>query len=218
MYGHGNPLETQCIRIDMGVAVCDTRRVFHVGDVIRKLRLRQQMGVKELALKSKLNKGTVSAVERGENFKKETIEALAAGLGVSVTQLYAPLSNMEPTGTEGQYESTNDPRADLSQQHKPESRTYSEQSSGVKKTLQSAGGQPDVATSQSRVHELTTALLNAAAGFNAIISSCQEYRAAINTITGEQIALDSGVKPKPAKSNRGRSGSRTGVSRSRRRR
>lgn len=202
----------------MGVAVCDTLRVFHVGDVIRKLRQAQGLGVKELAEKSKLNKGTVSAVERGESFKKETIEALAAALGVRVGQLYAPLSNVQSvTINDGEYDGTGFARADAAHTDSEKTLTYSDRVSSVQRSPQprSAGGPPDVAPPSSRIHELTSALLTASAGFETLATKCQEYRAAISAVTGAQVAINSGLKPKPAKSNRGHSRSRAGVQRSR---
>jgi transcriptional regulator with XRE-family HTH domain len=205
-------LETQSNRIDMGGAVCDTLWVFHVGDVIRKLRQQQHLGVKELAANAGLNKGTVSAVERGENYTKETIEALAAGLNVAVSELFAPLSRVQSAD-----EGTGHTRADETHAINTKSLTYSAPVSGVQRDLhnRSAGGSSDVAVASAspRIHDLTSALLHASAGFETLATQCREYRAALDAVTGAQVAANSGVKPKPSKSHRRYSRSRAGVHR-----
>ena len=70
--------------------VCENRRVFHVGDVVRKLRLERGWTIEELGERAGVNKATVSAIERGEsNAREETLAKLAASLGTTTAGIYA---------------------------------------------------------------------------------------------------------------------------------
>jgi transcriptional regulator with XRE-family HTH domain len=56
--------------------------VFHVGDLIRKLREQRGLGVVDLAKKAGLDKGTISKVENGKPVSAETLERIATALGL----------------------------------------------------------------------------------------------------------------------------------------
>ena len=56
--------------------------MFHVGDVIRKLRLERGWTGEALAREAGVNKMTVSAIERGENHTREKLQAIARALGL----------------------------------------------------------------------------------------------------------------------------------------
>lgn len=73
-----------------------TERVFHIGDVVRKLRKERDISLIEFAALTGLDKGTISELERGKsNPKAETLEAAAKGLGLSDTgALYARLRDL----------------------------------------------------------------------------------------------------------------------------
>jgi transcriptional regulator with XRE-family HTH domain len=171
--------------------------VFHVGDVIRKLRMNQSWTIGELAERCGLNKMTVSAVERGNNSKQETIESLANGLGVTVAQLYAPLSSVAPPGSTGD-------SAASAQPEKSRGVTYPDAPSGVQEDLPTTGGSPDVASSASRVLDLTSALLNASARFDDLATQCNEARDQIEAVvvTGTEARGARGGQSKPAKGHR----------------
>jgi transcriptional regulator with XRE-family HTH domain len=93
--------------------VCETPlTVFHVGDLVRKLRTAEgrDWTVEELAEKAGLNKATVSKLERGElDPRKSTIDKIAAALGVSASYLVSgaltspdhPLSTTDGTEKAG---------------------------------------------------------------------------------------------------------------------
>jgi transcriptional regulator with XRE-family HTH domain len=62
--------------------------MFHIGDVVRKLRLAQGLTIPQLAEEAAVNPKTISGIERGERTsQRETLGRLAQalGLGESVT-------------------------------------------------------------------------------------------------------------------------------------
>lgn len=61
---------------------------WHVGDVVRKLRESKRWNQARLAEVSGVNKGTIVSVEENGNVKRETLEKVAAGLGMSVGDVY----------------------------------------------------------------------------------------------------------------------------------
>jgi phage repressor protein C with HTH and peptisase S24 domain len=78
----------QLIGIDTGLPVCNTR-VFHIGDVIRKLRTERGLDQRELAKMAGVSVTTLSELERGEGNKTiGTIAKVATALGTSVEQLH----------------------------------------------------------------------------------------------------------------------------------
>jgi transcriptional regulator with XRE-family HTH domain len=72
----------------MGISICNSTAVFHVGDVIRKLRRDRKWKVEQLARAAGVAKMTVSAIERGANYRRDTIDQLAAALGTTVAEMY----------------------------------------------------------------------------------------------------------------------------------
>jgi transcriptional regulator with XRE-family HTH domain len=56
--------------------------MFHIGDVVRKLRLARGWTIPELADRAGLNKQTVSNIERGDNYTRDSLTALALALGL----------------------------------------------------------------------------------------------------------------------------------------
>jgi phage repressor protein C with HTH and peptisase S24 domain len=84
-----------------GVAIWHTPGVFHLGDVVRKLRLKAGWTVIELSKRAGVDKMTVSEIERGiGNQQRETLEKVAAALSQTVSSLYSMTeqagSNAEP--------------------------------------------------------------------------------------------------------------------------
>lgn len=75
----------------MNTLICEIAPVrFHVGDVIRKLRLERGLTVGQLADAAKVNKMTVSAIERGEsNYRRDTIEQIAKALRTDPEEIFA---------------------------------------------------------------------------------------------------------------------------------
>lgn len=70
--------------------VWKNRYVFHLGDVVKKLRVQRDWTLEELAEQSAVNKGTLSGIERGEgNPRRDTLERIASALGTTVGALYA---------------------------------------------------------------------------------------------------------------------------------
>lgn len=74
---------------------CGVRLDWHVGDVVRKLRERRRWNQARLGKESGLNIGSVVSVEKNANTKRETLEKVARGLGVSVAALYALVPTLE---------------------------------------------------------------------------------------------------------------------------
>jgi transcriptional regulator with XRE-family HTH domain len=70
--------------------------VFHVGDVIRKLRNQAGWSIEDLAQKAGVNKGTISTIERGDalNFRQETIAKIAKALGTSATEIFIEVADV----------------------------------------------------------------------------------------------------------------------------
>lgn len=99
--------EPQQVGIDTGLSVWQNRTVFHIGDVVRKLRKLKGWDLKDLAERAdKMSMTTLSEFEQGKgNQRRDTIERVAAALGESVPKLYAHLTSMasnrsddEPSG------------------------------------------------------------------------------------------------------------------------
>lgn len=72
------------------------RQVFHIGDVIRKLRMQRGWQIEDLADHAGgMSKTTISELERGiGNQTSKTIDRVAAALGETRTSLYARLVSM----------------------------------------------------------------------------------------------------------------------------
>ena len=82
------------------IPVCQDRRVFHVGDVVKKLRTQRDWTLEQLAEQAKVNKGTLSALERGEgNFRRDTLERIARALDTTVEALYVALPSVRSGAT-----------------------------------------------------------------------------------------------------------------------
>lgn len=64
---------------------------FHVGDVIRKLRQERRWTLTTLAQRAGVNKMTLSAIENGKNHQRDTMQRIAAALGISVGRLETTL-------------------------------------------------------------------------------------------------------------------------------
>lgn len=55
---------------------------FRVGDVVRQLRRKKEWTIAHLAKLADLNASTISAIERGANYRGDTVDQLAKALGV----------------------------------------------------------------------------------------------------------------------------------------
>ncbi len=65
------------------------------GRRVRELRQGRELSLEELAHQAGLNWSYVGSVERGErNPGLESIARLAGGLGISITELFAPFVNI----------------------------------------------------------------------------------------------------------------------------
>lgn len=83
------------------MVVCENHRVFHVGDVIRKLRFERGWTIEELGERAGVNKATVSSIERGEsNAREDTLARLAAAFGMTTAGIYAATES-PPKGNTG---------------------------------------------------------------------------------------------------------------------
>lgn len=79
----------------MALSVCHTSPMFNVGDVVRKLRQERGWGVVELSERAGVDKGTISALERGKDFRAQTLEAIASALGMTVPKIYEYIAAIE---------------------------------------------------------------------------------------------------------------------------
>jgi transcriptional regulator with XRE-family HTH domain len=72
------------------MAICESAGVFHVGDVVRKLRKDRNQSVEDLAKKAGIAKMTLSALERGaSNYRRDTLDAIAAALDTTSDKIAA---------------------------------------------------------------------------------------------------------------------------------
>jgi transcriptional regulator with XRE-family HTH domain len=72
----------------MGMSICDSGAVFHVGDVIRKLRRERKWKVETLAKEAGVAKMTVSSIERGaSNYRRDTLDRIAKALGTTADDM-----------------------------------------------------------------------------------------------------------------------------------
>jgi transcriptional regulator with XRE-family HTH domain len=70
--------------------------VFHLGDVVRKLRRAQGLTLIELSGRADVSKTTLSELERkGRNFERLTLTKIAGALGVSEADLYDALREQQ---------------------------------------------------------------------------------------------------------------------------
>jgi transcriptional regulator with XRE-family HTH domain len=79
-----------------------TSAVFHLGDVVRKLRREQGLTLVALSVSAGVSKTTLSELERkGRNFERMTLLKIAAALGVSEVELYNVLREQQDAGLTG---------------------------------------------------------------------------------------------------------------------
>jgi transcriptional regulator with XRE-family HTH domain len=80
-----------------GLAVWHNSPVFHLGDVIRKLRNERGLNLVQLSKLAGVNKATISEIERGEaNPRADTLTKIAVALGVTSAQMYAATVHPQP--------------------------------------------------------------------------------------------------------------------------
>lgn len=65
--------------------------MFHVGDVVRKLREARGWTLQALSAASGVNKMTISEIENGRNYKRDTLAKLASALGLPAARLESKL-------------------------------------------------------------------------------------------------------------------------------
>jgi transcriptional regulator with XRE-family HTH domain len=76
-----------------------TTGVFHLGDVVRKLRRDQGLTLVALSARAGVSKTTLSELERkGQNFERQTLVKIASALGVSEVELYDALREQQAAG------------------------------------------------------------------------------------------------------------------------
>lgn len=73
---------------------------FQLGDLLRQHRRRRRMTIEQLAERSRVNKATISAIERGGNYRRDTIAKLAAVMGLTVEALLSQVHLGTPEGTD----------------------------------------------------------------------------------------------------------------------
>lgn len=74
----------------IGLQLWPMELAWHVGDIVRKLRLAGNMSQRALGKKAgKIDKGTISRLENGEIVNTDTLERVAGALGLDVGDLYA---------------------------------------------------------------------------------------------------------------------------------
>lgn len=79
---------------------CDTLPVFHVGDIIRKVRKEKGLSIPKLAMMAQVNKATLSSLERGEsNYEKETLSRVARSLGMTAESLLRLVPDVDVTAS-----------------------------------------------------------------------------------------------------------------------
>ena len=67
-----------------------TSAVFHIGSVIRALRVQRRKGLIQLAKEIGISPTTLSRIERtGQNFERATLVKIAEGLSMSEADIYA---------------------------------------------------------------------------------------------------------------------------------
>lgn len=74
--------------------ICQPTAVFHIGDVVRKVRVQKGWSQEELARRANVAKGTVNDLEQGKrNFRHESLTQVAEALETSVVDLYLALNS-----------------------------------------------------------------------------------------------------------------------------
>jgi transcriptional regulator with XRE-family HTH domain len=69
--------------------------VFHVGDAVRKVRRQQRISLRKMGNLTGLDKGTISAFERGKKTTEiKTMEMLAVVLGMHPSKLYENVTDL----------------------------------------------------------------------------------------------------------------------------
>lgn len=71
--------------------------MFHVGDVVRKLRQQRGWTLHVLAKKAGVNKMTLSAIENGGNYQRDTLQRIVTPLGISLGRLETTLQEWAET-------------------------------------------------------------------------------------------------------------------------
>jgi transcriptional regulator with XRE-family HTH domain len=73
-----------------------TTAVFHIGDVVRKLRRENGLTLVQLSQRASVSKTTLSGLERnGENFERDTLRKIAGALGTTEGALYELLRALQ---------------------------------------------------------------------------------------------------------------------------
>lgn len=81
--------DTSGFTLVRNLPVRHTTDVFHIGDVVRRVRKQRKLTIVQLSDAAKISKTTLSEFERGKNFKRETLEKIARGLGTTEADIYA---------------------------------------------------------------------------------------------------------------------------------
>lgn len=85
--------------IDTTLVVWETAPVFHLGDVVRKLRQDRKWTLDALSEQTGINKTTLSELERGGgNPRLDTLLKIAKAFGVMPEQLFPSISQFETAG------------------------------------------------------------------------------------------------------------------------
>ena len=73
-----------------------TTAVFHIGDVVRKLRRENGLTLVQLSQRARVSKTTLSGLERkGENFERDTLRKIAKALDTTEGALYELLRALQ---------------------------------------------------------------------------------------------------------------------------
>lgn len=95
--------------IDTGLSVRHTTLVFHIGDVVRKLRLEQKWTLDDLVERSGVSRGTLSLLEQGKaNTTKAVLEKVAGALNITVSAMYMGMLGGQKAPTGDRYSAISD--------------------------------------------------------------------------------------------------------------
>ncbi len=81
--------------IDKNILICETDRMFGLGDAIRKIRKNKGLSLAQLHEITGVSTNTLSKIERGSNFEKKTLDQISAGLGVSLNDIFSQMKSEE---------------------------------------------------------------------------------------------------------------------------
>jgi transcriptional regulator with XRE-family HTH domain len=90
------------ISVDTALSVGQTIAVFHLGDVVRKLRKNKKWTLDDLVEKSGVSKSIISDLEQGKgNQTRKTLNRIAKALGTTIEAMQSPDDRIDSDVTSG---------------------------------------------------------------------------------------------------------------------